>query len=180
MKDLIDDVQNRHALIGVNFERGAEIDEILRKVAEGLRSQGRSVAGLLQIRGDGSSDCDCRMMCLEDLSTGVMHPISESRGPEAQGCHLDRQALVALAQQIEQNLSAATDTLIINRFGQAESEGRGFRGAIEKALTLGVQVIIAYRSEYQREWIEFEGGLATQVVADIDNILGLTALDSTA
>jgi nucleoside-triphosphatase THEP1 len=175
MKDLIDDVENRHALIGVNFERGTEIDDILRKVAENLRAKGLSVAGLLQLRGDGSSDCDCRMMCLEDLSTGIKHPISESRGPEAQGCHLDRQALVVLAQQVEQNLSGDTDILIINRFGQAESEGRGFRGAIEKALTLGVQVIIAYRAEYLREWQEFEGGLATQAVAEVDTILSLMA-----
>jgi len=175
MKDLIDEIQNKQALVGILFERGTDIDKILGDVAKQLTDRGLAVSGLLQVRGTGASDCDCRSMCLQDLSTGFMHPISENRGPRAVGCHLDRQALMTVAQDMELNLNGKTDILIINRFGQAEAEGRGFRGAIEKALMLGVQVLIAYRDEYQKEWLEFEGGMAISADPVADDIIAQLA-----
>jgi len=176
MKDSPKDTPPDPTLIGVFFGRGVAIDEVLAEVAASLKARGIPVSGLVQVAGDPLGDCDCRQMRLRDLATGVAHAITEDRGPLATGCHLDRRALAHLAHKLEASLGPETGVLILNRFGQAESEGRGFRGPIERAMALGVPVIIAVRDEFEQEWAAFEGGFATNVKADADAIIAGLAL----
>jgi len=160
------------ALIGVRFEPGGGIDRILGEVAQKLARGRFRVAGLIQTRGEVTAECSCREMRLHDLATGKVTIISEKRGPAARGCHLDWEALTGLARSLEEDLSPQTDVLIINRFGRSESEGRGFRGAIEKALELDVPVIVAFRAEYEDEWMAFQGGMAKPCAPDVDALVG--------
>jgi hypothetical protein len=176
MKDFQDKRQTTPPLIGVRFNKGVQIDQILDAVADRLKERKLCVAGVVQVRGSASGECDCRQMCLRDLATGKSNPITEDRGPLAQGCHLDRTALMRLAQSLESKLTVETDILILNRFGQAESEGRGFRGAVERAMTLNIPVIIAYRDEFQVEWSEFEGGLARSADPVVDEIVEMVSV----
>ncbi len=158
------------SLLGVEFAIGHDIDQTLDDVAKQLSAQGVRVAGYVQIRGVEIGECECRELYLRDLNTGEHHRISEERGPNAKGCHLDWQALTLLAQSLEQSLSDDTDLLIVNRFGHSESQGRGFRGAIEKAMMLGKSVIVAVRGEYLKDWDEFHGGMADSVPANAADI----------
>lgn len=153
-------------IISIKFSTGTDMDAILAQVANGLKSQGRKVMGMVQKRGEEKEGCVCREMHLTDLSTGLSRQISEARGPEARGCHLDWQAITEIAQILEENLDQHTDFLIINRFGRSESEGRGFRDVIEKALSLDIPVIVAYRAEYANEWASFHGGMAVECMPD--------------
>ncbi len=172
MKDYPDFSGSAFSLLGVEFCAGVDIDQTLSDVATQIGAQGLSVAGFVQIRGVETGECECRELYLRDFATGELHSISEERGPNAKGCHLDWQSLTALAQSAEQNLSHETDVLIINRFGHSESQGRGFRGAIEKAMMLGLTVIVAVRGEYLKEWNDFHGGLAVPVPCKVDQIVG--------
>lgn len=165
--------QQKPVLVSVKFGAGSDIDNILGELANELARRGRKTAGMIQTRGEAKPNCSCREMHLVNLSTGTKHLISEARGPEARGCHLDWQALTDLAQSLEDYISGDTDVVIINRFGRSESEGRGFRGAIEKAIMLGVQVIVAYRDEYAREWTDFHEGLATECPPKFANLVAL-------
>lgn len=160
------------ALIGVRFKPGGGIDRILGEVANKLARGGLRVAGLIQTRGEVTAECSCREMRLHDLATGKVTIISEKRGPAARGCHLDWEALTGLAQSLEEDLSPQTDVLIINRFGRSESEGRGFRNAIERALELEVPVIVAFRAEYENEWMDFQGGMAKPCDPDVELLVG--------
>ncbi len=171
MKDTPETPVETLSLTGIEFADGTHVDQVLSDVADALIGRGLRVAGLIQIRGQSGGDCNCREMHLRDLHTGKLHRISEERGPEARGCHLDWEALMTLAQSVEQNLSDETDVLIINRFGRSESEGRGFRGAIEKALSLGIRVIVAVRGQYGEQWGEFHGGMAHSCPPDKDKVL---------
>ncbi len=156
---------------GVMFSRGEDVDRVLAKVASVLKDRGLRVAGLIQHRGEDNGECNCRDMLLEDLETGKTHVISEDRGPEAAGCHLDWAAITAVSQQMVSRLGPQTDLLILNRFGRAESEGGGFRGAVEKALELGIPALVAVREDYRDSWAGFHGGLAAECPADAATIL---------
>jgi nucleoside-triphosphatase THEP1 len=158
-------------LLGVCFAPGTPVDETLSDVAERLRAKGLTIAGHVQVRGKDPGDCGCNNMQLRDLATGKYLKISESLGPGSSGCQLDPQALIGAAQALEAALSEATDVLIINRFGRSEAEGRGLRAAIEKAMFLGVSVIIAYREDYADAWEAFHGGLAVACDPAIEEIL---------
>ncbi len=171
MKDNPEGPAATFSLLSVEFAVGHDIDRTLSEVAEQLRAKGVRAAGYVQIRGVETGECECRDLYLRDLHTGKQHRISEERGPNAKGCHLDWQALTLLALSLEQSLSDDTDLLIINRFGHSESQGRGFRGAIEKAMMLGISVIVAVRGEYLKEWNDFHGGLAELAPADATDIV---------
>jgi len=173
MKDATDVFAEIPALIGVSFGEGQDIDGIFSSVAERLRARGMNVAGLIQIRGEPDEDCACRDMYLRDLASGELHRISEERGPEAKGCHLDWEALTTLAQATTAKLSAETSLLFINRFGRSESEGRGMRSVIEKAMMLGVPVVVACRDQYAAGWETFHGGLALDCPADENALVEL-------
>lgn len=98
-------------------------------------------------------------MVLEDLSTGQIVAISEDRGPEARGCRLDPAALERLFGAAAAGLDAGADLLVVNRFGKREAEGRGFRGAIEAAVTTGVPVLVAVSAANLDCWNAFTGAL---------------------
>lgn len=165
--------QDSCTIIGVRFNAGDPVDSVLAETFHELKKRGLRVAGLIQTRGAKTGDCACQEMHLRDLATGGVVRISENRGPESRGCHLDWQAMTALAQSLERTLSSDIDVLIVNRFGRSESEGGGFRGAIEKAVTLGIRVIVAYKPEYAPNWLAFHGGMATDCAPDKSMIIKL-------
>lgn len=158
-------------LVSVEFRDGFDIDSVLNNVAAALAADGVRVAGLVQQGGATPGGAPDRTLALRDLATGDHHRITEERGAAALGCRLDWQAITELAQRIETGLDDAPDVLIVNRFGRAESEGRGFRGAIEKALAQGACVIVAVRDEYKVPWQAFHAGLAVSAAPEAADIL---------
>ena len=150
-------------LFYVELGKNGPSDQTLLSLAEQMRDEQRHVLGHIQVKGDALGKCHCMEMHLIDLSSGGSTQISESRGPEARGCHLDWAVLTDIAQAIESDLSLLPDILIINRFGRAEAEGKGMRRAIEKALTLKIPVIVGVRPAYAASWNAFHGGFAESV-----------------
>ncbi|MCP5037193.1 MAG: DUF2478 domain-containing protein [Rhodobacteraceae bacterium] len=159
-------------LIGVLFDKGDPIDLLLEDVASSLTASGLAVAGLIQTRRELIGDCSCADMRLRDLATGQEMVISDYRGAESEGCHLDWQAITIAADRLERSLNGGIDVLIINRFGESESEGKGFRSTIEKAVGLGIQVVVAYRSDFAGNWEQFHGGLGDSFGLDAAAIVG--------
>lgn len=163
-------------ILGVRFAVGSPIDAFLSALAEHLRARGLRVAGHVQMRVAPQGNRERSEMRLLDLASGRALPISENRGAGAGGCQLDSRALSAVAQELEQMLPGAADILIVNRFGRSEAEGRGLRGAIEKALHAGIPVIIAYRDAYAEGWHAFHGGLARDCAPDTGAVLAALGL----
>src|SRR5690606_17839188 len=87
------------------------------------------------------------------------------------GCRLDERGLVESESAIQQALSDGVDLLVINRFGRAESFGRGLRGCFDAALLAGVPVLTAVRAPYDAAWKEFHGGFGTDLDCEIADIL---------
>ncbi|WP_371223921.1 DUF2478 domain-containing protein [Roseovarius sp. 2305UL8-3] len=150
-------------LFEVRLGQNGVDDKALLALAAQMRGQGRRVVGHVQIKGEPLGDCHCREMHLIDLASGARVQISENRGSQARGCHLDWSALMQVAGQLEIDLLSRPDVLIINRFGRAEAEGKGMRGAIETALSLDIPVIIGVRSDYAEVWEAFHAGMAQKV-----------------
>lgn len=150
-------------LFEVRLGQNGVDDKSLLALAAQLRGQGRRVLGHVQIKGEALGECRCREMHLIDLASGERIRISENRGAQARGCHLDWSALMQIAGQLEADLLSCPDILIINRFGRAEAEGKGMRGAIETALSLDIPVIIGVRRDYAEVWDAFHAGLAKKV-----------------
>jgi Protein of unknown function (DUF2478) len=76
-------------------------------------------------------------------------------------------------------LADGVELLIINRFGRAESLGRGLVGCFAAAIEAGVAVLTAVRPPYDRAWYAYHGGSAPDLAPEMQEIIDW-ALTSTA
>ena len=145
------------SLAAVRFEN-EDIDLFLSETARMLSEGGFCLRGALQTRGPRSGACHCADMDLTTLGSGRVFRISQPLGNGARGCRLHPGALAECSSFIERELEEGADLLILNRFGRGESEGRGFRDLIGKAIVLDVPVLLAVRPTYEDAWAEFGAG----------------------
>ena len=156
--------QTAPLLAAIRYTRDDAIDELLETLVRGFQARGMRVAGFIQRETEAGPDC-CATTQLEDVTTGEWHLISQALGSGAKGCRLDPQALALLCARLEDELARGAGLLVINRFGRGESEGHGFRAAIERALLAGIPVLAAVQDGYLPAWQAFVGDCGTTLPA---------------
>jgi len=150
-------------IAGVILPAAEGTETVLARTAQLLGARGLVLAGLVQeCEMDPDRAC-CPAMFVRDLKNGTRTRISEDRGMAARGCRLDREALIEAALRVQEALDAHTGLLLINRFGKAETEGRGMLGPLQQAIEVGIPVIVGVRANYLEPWEHFHGGLATNL-----------------
>lgn len=157
-------------LAAIRVAKGRSVDDILAIVARRLAEDGAIVAGFIQHDRPDDGEC-CGQIELEDLSSGTCHVISQTLGPGARGCRLDPRALAAVAGPLRARIEARPDFLILNRFGKGESEGQGFRAAIEEACMRGIPMLTAVRDAYVDAWDVFSGDLGLLLPPDTQEVI---------
>lgn len=158
------------SLAAIRFDRG-DIDGFFTTTSQTLTAMGYRVRGALQTRGAMGGECHCADMDLTTLGSNQIFRISQPLGNGAHGCRLHPGALAECSVFIEQELEQGADLLILNRFGRGESEGRGFRDLIGKAMALNVPVLTALRPTYAEAWSAFGAGVACDLMMDQDAVL---------
>lgn len=154
----------------IRYQRGFDIDELLFKSCAHLRSVGVRVGGILQQASGEHGQCASSIHVV-DLRSGRTFDIWEDRGACARGCRLDERGLVDAEPALMAALADGVDLLVINRFGRAESLGRGLVGCFSAAIQAGVPVLTAVRSPYDDAWRAFHGGCAHQLAAEEQDIV---------
>ncbi|WP_333824522.1 DUF2478 domain-containing protein [Pinisolibacter sp.] len=131
---------------------------VIGRLAEDARTLGLALAGMIQKdeRRPDRRRCD---MSLVDLPTGTEIPISQDRGREARGCRLDHGALEEAAALAMRGLDSdpLPDLLVLSKFGKREIEGHGFRQIVERAVELGVPVLVGVGAEHVAGFLDFAG-----------------------
>ena len=94
-------------------------------------------------------------MDLTSIGSKRVFRISQPLGRGSHGCRLHPGALAECSAFLGSELDAGADLLILNRFGKGESEGRGFRDLICKAISMGVPVLTTVRPAYIDAWRVF-------------------------
>lgn len=143
----------------IGAERGA-VDDLLAEVAEHLTGQGWPLAGVVQINSETGPTTRCDMD-LQVLALDTRVRISQRLGPMARGCRLDPQGLEEAVGLVERALDQGPRLLLINKFGKAELEGRGFRPVIGRALAAGVPVLTAVNQANLAGFEAFSEGMGT-------------------
>ncbi|MFO1130892.1 MAG: DUF2478 domain-containing protein [Hyphomicrobiales bacterium] len=135
--------------------RRTDIQSTLWGFARDLISSGHRVAGMVERPAALKRDS-----LLADVASDVATCIFQDLGSNAQSCALDVAALTEASGLVEAAVTGETELLILSKFGKLESEGGGFRGAITKALLLGVPVLTSVNPQFDAEWQDFTGGMA--------------------
>lgn len=162
-------IDDNHPITAIVYGDGPEFETFLKDATETMAERGMRLAGLIQeSRPQGERrKCDIH---LRDLATGEVHGVSDDRGPEARGCRLNTDRLLRAGEAAGRSLSAATDLLVLCKFGKTEAGGGGFRGLIAAALDLSVPVLIGVPEANLGSFREFSGELARELaLADLDH-----------
>ncbi len=145
-------------------------DRLLADVGATLTAEGWLLAGVVQVNTEraGITHCD---MDLQVLGRDDVVRISQALGAAASGCRLDPDGLETAVGLVESTLTPLPRLLILNKFGNAEIEGRGFRALIGTALGQGVPVLLGVKRANLPGFGDFAGGLATRLPADPGAVL---------
>jgi nucleoside-triphosphatase THEP1 len=157
-------------LAAIRYERGTRINQILLEVVARLREEAAEIGGVLQ-EAERTDDGLCATLNVVDIRFGEKARITEDRGRNARGCKLDPRGLARIGPCIEDAIKADVDLLVINRFGRAESEGRGLLPYVCDAIGAGIPVLTAVREPYIAPWQAFHGGLATDLPPSAESVL---------
>ena len=158
-------------LAAIHYPKSFHIDWLLSQACSGLSRTGLELGGLLQLSTGGAGGCATSVHAI-DLRSGEAFDIWEDRGVCSQGCRLDEQGLVLASAAIERAIEDKVDLIIVNRFGRAESLGRGLLDHVISALDAHIPVLTAVREPYDEAWARFHGGLAADLANNYAAICG--------
>lgn len=171
-----------HSLAAIHYERYFDIDELFIAACRQLAARGLRLGGIVQMSKGGVGGC-ATSVDLVDLRTGKAFDIWDDRGSCARGCRLDERGLSEAGKNLEKAIDDRVDLLVINRFGRAESLGRGLRRHFAQAMEADIPVLTSVREPYDVAWEEFHCGLAQKlqpnedsVIAWVDSLVGLQCL----
>ena len=134
-----------------NTSKGFEIDALLLGICDELRLRGLHIGGVLQSSHGARGQCAASVL-VTDLRSGEVFDIWDRRGTGARGCRLDEGGLLDAEPAINDAIAANVDLLVVNRFGRAESLGRGLIGSFTAAIEAGIPILTAVRAPYDDAW----------------------------
>lgn len=157
-------------IAAIHYQRGFDIDSLFANLCSRLADDCLKLGGLLQI----SSGCvagGVTSVNLVDLRTHKSFDIWEDRGTHASGCRLDEAGLLEAAQAIDAAIRDRVDLLVFNRFGRAESQGRGLVPYFADALEAEIAVLTSVREPYVEAWNQFHDGLAVEFETHLASVV---------
>lgn len=162
--------QSDKIFAAIRLNSKVDINVLLQSVVDRLNADDLKVQGYLQKEIMLPNRCKCDTY-LENLMNGDQLKISQDLGNGARGCKLDNSMLSKLSEIAMRDLDLAPDLLIVNRFGRSEAEGGGFRDVIGKAISMGIPVLTAVKTDYYNDWKSFSGDLGRDFPTDLDTVL---------
>lgn len=148
------------SVAAIHVAKGQEIDQLLIDVADKSSSLGLRLGGLVQVATGGDDTHRSTAVNVIDLRTGERQDIWEPRGRFARSCRLNESGLAVAEAAVLQSINEGIDLLFLNRFGRAESKGRGLTECFAAALSTGIPILTVVRQPFDDAWASFHGGLA--------------------
>jgi hypothetical protein len=158
-------------LAAINYPRGFDIDRLLVDVCAELTRAKVRLGGLLQVSTGVRGGTCADSVHLVDLRNGQEFDIWDDRGRCAKGCRLNESGLAEAECAIRASIADRVDLLLINRFGRAESLGRGLRRSLDAAVSAGIPVLTAVREPYTEAWCRFHGRLGHELSPEPNGVV---------
>jgi hypothetical protein len=144
-------------------------DPFLCDLAERLMRDGVRLTGAVQ-RTLPATPLRNKTMELVLLPRGETITISEDRPAGAVGCSLDPGAFETAAARIAAAIGPKADAVILSKFGQRETEGKGLRAAIVAAVEHDLPLVIGVAPERLGDFERFVGAPVTLLRPDMDAV----------
>lgn len=143
-------------IAAVSADAAGVTDGLLYDLAMDLLNDGLTVAGAVQTTTPATDEAN-KAMDLLLLPDQTPHRISMILPKGTKGCSLDQGALEEAVASVQTRISTDADVVILNKFGQREAEGRGFRDAIAAAVEHDVPLVIGVAPPREKDFEDFIG-----------------------
>lgn len=150
-------------IAAVRYPRKFEIDLLFADVCWNLLERGVRVGGVIQTITPGIEGQCAASIQVVDVRSDAVFNVWENRGLDAKGCRLNEAGLLEMEPTLLGAIEDRVDLLLVNRFGRAESLGRGLIGCFAAAIDARVPVLTAVREPYDIEWQRFHGGMGVEL-----------------
>ena len=134
---------------------GAESTVIQKLLAEAVadwRRAGVTVCGLVE-EAHGLAGRSCSGG-LRNLETGNVFPMYLDEPPAHTSCHLDELGVVDACASVVDRI-AASDLVVLSKFGKLEAVGSGLYEAFEIAIRLGKPLLTSVAPKHHYAWQRF-------------------------
>ena len=142
-------------------------DHLLRNFVADLRARGVRVAGLLQDMLPTAAGCD---ICLIDIETDEIYPISQRLGSLSTACALDPAALSEASRVMRRIADSGADLVIFNRFSGMEAEGGGFAAEMLDFMCCAIPVLTIVQTRHLPAWRHFTGETASELAPQLADL----------
>jgi hypothetical protein len=142
-------------------------DPFLCDLARRLTADGVCLSGAVQ-RTLPATPLRNKTMELVLLPDGETVTISEDRPAGAEGCSLDPGAFETAASRIAAAIGPGADAVVLSKYGQRETEGRGLRAAIVAAVEHDLPLAIGVTPARLADFKAFVGTEVTVLGPDLD------------
>lgn len=146
---------------------GNEAMQVLWDAVEELQKRGLKVDGLLHKKDEEGAFIG---EVISSISDNREYTILVDRGEGASGCRLDSIALTESSAVLRDALDQGVDVLVINKFGIAETEGRGLAAEITRAASEGVPVLATVDNKYADAWRSYSGDLGIELFPMLEEV----------
>lgn len=135
---------------------GAEstvIQKLLAEVVSDWRRAGVKVCGLVE-EAHGLTGRSCSSGLLRNLETGNVFAMYLDEPPAHTSCHLDELGVVEACASVVDRI-AASDLVVLSKFGKVEAVGSGLFEAFETAIRLGKPLLTSVAPKHHYAWQRF-------------------------
>ncbi|MCT4655185.1 MAG: DUF2478 domain-containing protein [Cohaesibacter sp.] len=150
---------------------------VLTHLAERLQKADTRACGIVQVENTSEEGhrCDMEVQVLPD---GPIIPITQSLGKEATGCRLNPSALEDATVAVDKLMAEPFEIFILNKFGEQEANGRGFRDLIAKAIEKEAAILVGTNTISEQAFLDFTGGAAERLEPELEPLMNwLSASD---
>jgi hypothetical protein len=134
----------------------ATAQALFAAVAADWRQSGAAIVGLIS-EAHNLPDRTCSAGILRDIVSGKPFPIYLSTPPENTSCHLDAAGVEAACADILGQI-AASDLVILSKFGKLEAQGQGLAAAFQAAAAAGKPILTTVSAKHRDAWDRFAAG----------------------
>ncbi|KQZ81818.1 hypothetical protein ASD64_08630 [Mesorhizobium sp. Root157] len=142
-----------NAIAAIAGAEGAVIEELLERAATDWRASGLKVCGALA-ESDRIADRTCSAGFLRNIETGARFAMYLKDPPAHTSCHLDENGIVDACASLS-NQIAASDVVVLSKFGKVEAVGSGLFEAFVSAIAQGKPILTSVAPKHLYAWQRF-------------------------
>ncbi len=129
------------------------VQQLLVEAVANWRANGVKVAGVTAHR-HGSPDRKCTAGILRDIGSGDQFQIYFETAPSGTACDLDASGVDAACATVLDEI-AASDVVVLSKFGKLEAMQKGLFPAFEAAIAAGRPVVTTVSAKHREAWKEY-------------------------